>query len=164
MPQKRKTVPKRKPATKARSAPKRTKPAASPSQLSQLRSMVSELRKRIEKEARARQLDSRLIAEARRARDEVMRQVTSLRDQGKQLAEQLRVALTDVAKKREKATQDAMSMVAELREELSRRTEELRNKTMELKDLAQESALRARDIIQRESSEPTAPPREGEQK
>ena len=48
MPQKKKTVSKGKPARK------RTKPAASGSQLMQLRSMVSQLRDRIEKEAHAR--------------------------------------------------------------------------------------------------------------
>lgn len=160
MPEKRKkTAPKRKTARK-----RSPKAAAQPSQLSQLRSMVSELRKRIEQEARARKIDSRLIAEAKRARDEVMRHVGTLQNQGKQLAEQLRGALVDVAKKREKATQDAITMVAELREELSRKTEELRQKTMELKDLAQESALRARDIIQRETSEAAQPSSEGESK
>jgi vacuolar-type H+-ATPase subunit I/STV1 len=141
MPQKRKTVSKRKPARK------RTKPVAGGSQLAQLRSMVSQLRIRIEKEARARKFDSRLISEAKRARDEIVRQVTSLRDQGKKLAEQLQGTLTD-AKKREKARQDALAMVTELREELARKTEDLRLKTVELRNLAQESAQRAREIIQ----------------
>ena len=149
MPQKKKTVSKGKPARK------RTKPAASGSQLMQLRSMVSQLRDRIEKEAHARKLDSRLISEAKRARDEIVRQVTSLRDQGKRLAEQLHSTLTD-AKKREKARQDALAIVTELREELARKTEDLRSKTLELRDLAQESAQRAREIIQ--GARPPAPP------
>lgn len=152
MPQKRKTVSKRKPARK------RTKPAASGSQLAQLRSMVSQLRARIEKEARARKLDSRLISEAKRARDEIVRQVTSLRDQGKKLAEQLQGTLTD-AKKREKARQDALAIVTELREELARKTEDVRLKTVELRNLAQESAQRAREIIQ---GAPPPPPSSGE--
>jgi chromosome segregation ATPase len=141
MPQKRKTDSKRKPARK------RTKPAASGSQLEQLRAKVSQLRARIEKEAHARKLDSRLISEAKRARDEIVRQVTSLRDQGKKLAEQLQSTLTD-AKKREKARQDALAIVTDLRKELARKTEDLRLKTLELRDLAQESAQRAREIIQ----------------
>jgi len=149
MPQKKKTVSKGKPARK------RTKPAASGSQLMQLRSMVSQLRDRIEKEAHARKLDSRLISEAKRARDEIVRQVTSLRDQGKRLAEQLQSTLTD-AKKREKARQDALAIVTELRQELARKTEDLRLKTLELRDLAQESAQRAREIIQ--GARPPAPP------
>ena len=153
MPQKKKTVSKRKPASK------RTKPAASGSQLEQLRSMVSQLRDRIEKEAHARKLDSRLISEARRARDEIVRQVTSLRDQGKKLAGQLQSTLTD-AKKREKARQDALAIVTELREELARKTEDLRLKTVELRNLAQESAQRAREIIQ--GAPPTPPPASGE--
>ena len=149
MPQKKKTVSKGKPARK------RTKPAASGSQLMQLRSMVSQLRDRIEKEAHARKLDSRLISEAKRARDEIVRQVTSLRDQGKRLAEQLQSTLTD-AKKREKARQDALAIVTELRQELARKTEDLRLKTLELRNLAQESAQRAREIIQ--GDRPPAPP------
>jgi len=153
MPQKRKTVSKRKPARQ------RSKPAAGGSQLSQLRSMVSQLRTRIEKEARARKLDSRLIGEARRARDEIVRQVTSLRDQGKKLAEQLQSTLTD-AKKREKARQDVLAIVSELREELTRKTEDLRLKTVELRNLAQESAQRAREIIQ--GAPPSTPPSSGE--
>jgi chromosome segregation ATPase len=153
MPQKRKTVPKGNPARK------RTKPAASGSQLEQLRAMVSQLRARIEKEAHARKLDSRLINEAKRARDEIVRQVTSLRDQGKKLAEQVQSTLTD-AKKREKARQDALAIVTELREELARRTEDLRLKTVELRNLAQESAHRAREIIQ--GAPPAPPPGSGE--
>lgn len=150
MPPKKKTAPKRKPA-----ATRKTKPAASPSQLDQLRSMVSQLRKRVEDEARARKINTRLIEEARRARDEVMRHITTLRDQGKNLAEQVRSTLTD-AKKREKARQDALAAVGELREELMRRTEEVRQKTLELRDLAQESALRARDVIMGTSHESTS--------
>jgi chromosome segregation ATPase len=153
MPEKRKTVSKRKPARKP------TKPAASGSQLEQLRSVVSQLRARIEKEAHARKLDSRLISEAKRARDEIVRQVTSLRDQGKKLAEQLQSTLTD-AKKREKARQDALAIVTELREELARKTEDLRLKTVELRNLAQESAQRAREIIQ--GAPPAPPPASGE--
>ena len=149
MPPKKKTAPKRTPAAK-----RTAKPAASPSQLDQLRSMVSQLRQRIEDEARARKLNTRLIEEARRARDEVMRHINALRDQGKNLAEQLRSTLTD-AKKREKARQDALAAVAELREELTRRTEEVRLKTLELRDLAQESAMRARDVIMGTSHEST---------
>src|SRR5262249_6174621 len=149
MPQKKKTVSRRKPARK------RTKPAESGSQLAQLRAMVSQLRARIEKEAHARKLDSRLIGEAKRARDEIVRQVTSLRDQGKKLAEQLQSTLTD-AKKREKARQDALAVVTELRQELARKTEDLRLKTVELRNLAHESAQRAREIIQ--GAPPTPPP------
>lgn len=150
MPPKKKTAPKRKPA-----ATRKAKPAASPSQLDQLRSMVSQLRKRIEDEARARKLNTRLIDEARRARDELMRHITTLRDQGKNLAEQVRSTLTD-ANKREKARQDALAAVAELREDLMRRTEEVRQKTLELRDLAQESAMRARDVIMGTSHESTS--------
>jgi len=153
MPQKKKTGSKPKPARK------RTKPAASGSQLEQLRAMVSQLRARIEKEAHARKLDSRLISEAKRARDEIVRQVTSLRDQGKKLAEQVQSTLTD-AKKREKARQDALAIVTDLREELARKTEDLRLKTVELRNLAQESAQRAREIIQ--GAPRTPPPGSGE--
>jgi chromosome segregation ATPase len=154
---KKKAVPKRKPAAK------RSKPATSPSQLAQLRSMVGDLRKRIEQEARARKLDTRLIAEAKRARDEIVRQVGTLRDQGRKLADQLRATLSD-AKKREKARDEALALVAELRQELSRKTEELRRKSIELRDLARESADRARAIITREAEEPVPPPEQSEPK
>ena len=150
---KKSTSVKKKPALRAKPAPKTQMAAASPSQLTQLRGMVNDLRQRIEKEAKARKLDLRLLGEARKARDEVVRQVNALRDQGKKLATQLRDAVSD-SKKREQARQDALAMVAELRAELGRKTDELRRKTMELKDLAQQSAQRARQIIQSERLEP----------
>jgi len=148
---------KKKAAARRSPAARRSRSASGSSQIQQLRATVKQLRKRIEEEARARRLDSRLIAEARRARDQLTKQVTALRDQGKKLAEQLRGILTD-SKKREKARQDALAVVAELREELARRTEELRQKTLELKDLARESADRAREIIQRDVSSPPSQP------
>ncbi len=158
---KKKAAPKRKPAKRS------TRASAGSSQLAQLRTMVSQLRKRIEQEAKARKLDSRLLVEARKARDEVMKQVGALRDQGKKLADQLRGALTD-AKKREQAREEAVKLVSELRAELASRTEEVRRKTVELKNLAQESAERARQIITSEapqtatSGEPVSKPGENE--
>jgi|SRR5208282_1642404 len=148
---------KKKTAPKKKAAKKRSSPSPGSSQLTQLRGMIAQLRKRIEQEAKARKLDSRLLAEAKKARDQVTKQVTAMRDQGKKLASQLASTLTD-AKKREKARQDAVAVVAELRDELGRKTEELKRKTLELRDLAAESVQRARDIIQSESPEPPPPP------
>ncbi|MGO9606146.1 MAG: hypothetical protein ACLQAT_22600 [Candidatus Binataceae bacterium] len=161
MPAKKKTAPKKKPAPKKTAAKKRSSPSAGSSQLTQLRGMVSQLRKRIEQETKARKLDSRLVTEAKKARDQVTKQVTALRDQGKKLASQLASTLTD-AKKREQARQEALAVVAELRAELERRTDELKRKTLELRDLAAESAQKARDIIQSEAPEPApAEPKPG---
>ncbi len=76
-----------------------------------------------------------------------MRQVTALRDQGKKLADQLRGTLAD-AEKRRQARDEALAIVGELREELSRRIEELRSQTAELADLARKSAERAHGLIE----------------
>ncbi|GEM_PF-2610531 len=142
-------------------ARKSAKSSVGLSQLAQLRTTITQLRKRVEEEARARKLNSRLIAEAQRAREQVMRQVAALRDQGKKLADQLRGALADT-ERRKQARDEALAIVADLREELSRKMEELRGQTAELADLARRSAERARRMIESGNEEPASSAETGE--
>lgn len=125
-------------------------------QIKQLRSEVLKLRAELARQARGRRLEARLIQESKKARQKVVEQVTALRKHGIKLASQLRAALGD-AKRRQKAREDALAKVAELRAQLSRKTEELRHKSAELAKLARESAERAREIIT-ESVETTRQP------
>ena len=120
--------------------------AMASAQLKQLRKNVDELKTRLQKEAKGRSFDARLLKEAKSARDRLAKQIGALRDQGSRLSSQLRKALSD-ADKREQARQQALNKIGELRNELTRRTEELRHKSEELAKLARESAGRARDII-----------------
>jgi uncharacterized coiled-coil DUF342 family protein len=158
---KRASTARRKPVRRAR-ARKSTSAVSSVSamasaQLKQLRKNVEQLKTRLQKEAKGRSLDARLLKEAKGARDRLAKQIGALRDQGTRLSRDLRRALSD-ADKREQARQQAMSKIAELRSELTRRTEELRHKSEELARLARESAGRARDIIMGEEQHhaPTA--------
>jgi chromosome segregation ATPase len=119
-------------------------------QIKQLRATVRELRARLERETRKRRLDVRLVAEAKKARAQVARQVNALRVSGRKLAMQLQKTLTD-SKSRERARAEAIAKVAELRSELGRKTEELKRRSTELSKLARESADRARAILTEES-------------
>lgn len=125
-------------------------------QLKQLRKTVQQLRGRLEKEAKARASDMALVQEAKKARDRVAGQLSSLRQQGEKLSKELRKALSD-SERREAARQQALAKIGELREELGRKTEDLKRKSEELAKLARESAGRARDIIMSEAAPPTAP-------
>ncbi len=140
-------------------AARKKKVAAPAGQLKQLRSTVKELRTRLEREAKRRRLDLRLLGEAKKARLRISKQVEELKKQGGKLVKQLRVALTD-SKARDKARKDALDKVAALREELRRKTEELKGKSFELAKLAKESAERAREII---TAPPLSPPAPGAQ-
>ncbi len=126
-------------------------------QLRQLRATVNALRRRLEREAKARKLDSRLLAGAKKARGQVAKQMSALRDQGRKLAAQLRAALGD-ANKREQARKQALAKIAELRADLVRKTGDLKRKSEELRRLAQESAERAREIIRGEGEASAAQP------
>jgi seryl-tRNA synthetase len=130
--------------------------AMASAQLKQLRKNVDQLKTRLQKEAKGRSLDARLLKEAKSARDQLAKQIGALREQGTRLSSQLRKALSD-SDKREQARQQALNKIAELRTELTRRTEEVKRKSEELAKLARESAGRARDIIMGEE-EHVAPP------
>jgi chromosome segregation ATPase len=162
MPTRKKPSRSRKPGARKRSAKTSVSGAVSAiaaKQLRQLRNTVAQLQKRLEKEVMARSAAAKMIADARKARDALMGQIKSLRDQGSRLAAELKKALGDAAK-REAARHQAVEKMAELRAELTRRTEELKRKSEELAKLAVDSAGRAKDIIMSESSPvPTAPPK-----
>jgi chromosome segregation ATPase len=113
---------------------------------STLKKKVKELTLRLEREAKARKLDARLAAWAKKAREQLTREIKTLGEQGRKLASQLKSTLSD-ASKRKQALKQARAKVAELKVELGRKTADLRRKSAELKKLAKESAHRAAAII-----------------
>jgi len=133
--------------------------AIASAQLKQLRKTVDQLKSRLEKEASARTAASTVIAEAKKAREALMGQMKTLRDEGSRLAKELKRALGD-ADKREAARRQAVDKLGELRAELAHRTEELKRKSEELARLAMDSAGRAKDIImsERAATSVSAPP------
>ena len=126
-------------------------------ELEQLRKRVKELTLRLEREVKARKLDTRLAAEAKKAREQLTREIKALREQGRKLASQLKSTLGD-AGKREQALKEARAKVAELKVELARKTADLRRKSGELKQLAEESAHRAAAIIRGDAGHAAEPP------
>jgi uncharacterized protein YkwD len=143
-------------ADRKKKKPARKRAAANPSrQIAMLRAEVKALKTKLVRESQSGRLNARLLAEAKKARAQVIKQVTALRTQGRKLATQLKGTLGD-SRRREQARKEAMARVAELRAELGRRTDELRRKSEELKRLAQESAERAVEIIRSEHQ--AAPP------
>ncbi len=125
-------------------------------ELDQLRKKVKELTLRLEREAKARKLDARLAAVAKKAREQLTREIKALQEQGRKLASQLKSTLGD-ASKREQALQEARAKVGELKMELGRKTEHLRRKSGEIKKLAEESAHRAAAIIRGDAEHATEP-------
>ena len=128
--------------------------AMASAQLKQLRKTVVQLKSRLEKEAKSSMAASKVVAEAKKAREALMGQMKTLRDEGSRLTKELKRALGD-ADKREAARRQAVEKIGELRAELAHRTEELKRKSEELAKLAMESAGRAKDIIKSEEM-PTA--------
>ena len=115
-------------------------------ELDQLKKKVKELALRLELEAKARELAARLAAVAKKAREQLTREVKTLREQGRKMASELMSAITD-ANKRKQTVEEVRGKIAELRAELARRTADLKHKSEELKKLARESAHRAAVII-----------------
>ena len=150
-------------AAKKTARPSRSRPrgaASAPAgQLKQLRATVQELRAKLAQATHKRRLDVRVLNEAKRARDQVSRQMKLLRDRGRKLAGELRKALTE-SDRRHKAREQALAKIAELKAELIRKTEALKHKSHELAQLARESAHRARAILQEqpESAQPHEAP------
>ncbi|MGH7934372.1 MAG: hypothetical protein ACREQN_14595 [Candidatus Binataceae bacterium] len=103
--------------------------AAKSSQIKQLRATVHEFRIRLQHEARQRRLDLRLLAEAKRTRTRITREMTALREQERRLAKQLRKALGESGRE-ERTRRRAQARVVELRAALKRKTEELRRKSI----------------------------------
>lgn len=148
MPAKKKTARKSKPRKKVKAAP---------SQVDSLRKTITDLRKRLEKELKARKIDTRLMSEGKKAREQLGKQIQALRVQGTKISAQLKSALGD-SKQREKARQDALKKIDQLRKELGTKTSELMRKSEQLRDLAAQSASRAVEIIR--SDAPAPPPRD----
>lgn len=132
------------------------------SQVQQLRKTVAQLTSRLEKEIKMNATSAKVVAEAKKARDTLMGQLKTLREEGTHLAMELRRALSD-ADKREAARRQALDTVSKLRTELGHRTEELKRKSEELARLAVDSAGRAKNIIMSEVStgEEAPPPPSG---
>jgi DNA repair exonuclease SbcCD ATPase subunit len=127
-------------------------------ELDQLKKKVKELTLKLEREAKARRLDTRLAVEAKKTRAQLTKEITALREHGRKVASQLKSTLGD-ASKRKQALKEARAKVAELREELGRKMADLRRKSGELKKLAEEAARRAAAIIRgdaQRASEPVA--------
>ena len=122
-------------------------------ELDQLKKKVKELALRLEREAKARELAARLAVVAKKAREQLTREIKALREQGRKMASELKSAITD-ANKRKQTVEEARGKIAELRTELARRTADLKHKSEELKKLARESAHRAAVIISGASPEP----------
>jgi chromosome segregation ATPase len=134
-------------------------------ELDKLRNKVKELTLRLEREAKARKLDTRLAAEAKKGLEQLTREIKALREQGRKIASQLKSTLGD-ASKREQAFKEARATIAGLKVELGRKTADLRRKSGELKKLAEQSVHRAAAIIRGDAqhvtepfeAEPAAPP------
>jgi chromosome segregation ATPase len=116
------------------------------SRIAQLESMVNKLRASLVAEAQRRKLDQRVLADAKRARDAVAKQMSALRTQGVKLAVQIKRAAHE-NRTLEQARRTALAKVDELRAELHDKSEEVRRTSAELAKLARESATRARDIV-----------------
>jgi chromosome segregation ATPase len=141
----------RKPAVRAKKpSPSTSVSAMASAQFKQLQKTVVQLKSRLEKEAKANATASKVVAEAKKARETLMGQLKALRDEGSYLTKELKRALGD-ADKREMARRQAVEKIAELRAELADRTGELKRKSEELAKLAMDSAVRAKDIIMSES-------------
>lgn len=110
-------------------------------QLNQLKAAVKDLKNRLVREARRRQVDAKMTAAAKKARQAVTQQVTKLRAEGRKLADELKTTVSKV-KSHERARRDAQSQVKALNAELKRKDQELANKTAEIGRLSKELAAR----------------------
>lgn len=115
-------------------------------ELDQLRKKVKELTGKLESEMKARKINERVAAEAKKARDQLNKQIRALSDQGGKMAAQLKSTMSD-ASKREQALKEARDKVKELRADVSRKAAELKHKTQELTKIAVESAHRAAAVM-----------------
>jgi predicted nuclease with TOPRIM domain len=121
------------------------KPGAS-GRIGQLEAMVIKLRAALVTEAQRRKLDQRVLAEAKRGREGVTKQMSALRAQGSKLAAEIKRAAHE-NRTLEQARRTALAKAEELREELRNKSEEVRRTSGELAKLTRESASRAREIV-----------------
>jgi len=137
-------------------------------ELDQLKRKVKELTLRLEHEVKTRKLDARLAEKAKKLGEKLSKETKILREQGRNLASELKSTLSD-ASKRDHAIKEAHTKIAELKDDLGRKTADFKRKSGELKKLAKESAHRAATIIRgnakpsatsvgAESGAPAAPP------
>jgi chromosome segregation ATPase len=133
----------KKKATRVRRKPSRgaTVAKVAAKQLNQLKATVKDLKNRLVREARRRQVDAKMTAAARKARQAVNQQVTKLRAEGRKLAGDLKTTLNKV-KSHERAWRDAQSQVKALNAQLKRKDEELAGKRIEIERLSRELAAR----------------------
>jgi len=137
----------RKRATTSKSGKSRKSARPAPAgRVAQLEAMVGKLRANLAAEVKRRKLDQRVVAEAKRARDAVARQMTALRAQAATLAAQIKRAAKE-NQTLEQARKTALAKVEVLRAELRDKSEEVRRTSAELAKLARESATRAREIM-----------------
>jgi chromosome segregation ATPase len=120
--------------------------AAVAKELSQLRKKADELRARLDAEIQRREVESKVLREAKKARDQVAAELKLLRQQAAKGATELKKALTD-ATRREQARMAAAAKVEELKADLRSKTAELKRKSNELARLAMETATKAKDIL-----------------
>ncbi len=126
-------------------------------ELKQLRQRVKELTLKLGSEVKARKVDTRLAAEARKAREQLNKQVKALGEQGRKMAVELKATLGD-SNKRQQALKEARDKVAELKAELGRKAAELKGKSEELRKIALESARRAAAVMRAEHEQTAAGP------
>jgi len=125
-------------------------------ELDQLRKKVKELALKLEREAKSRKIGERLAMEAKKGKEQLTKQLKTVRERERRLAAELKSTLGD-AGKREQALKEARAKVAELRAGLALKTADLKRRSLELKKLAAASGHRAVEIM-RGRSEPGAPP------
>jgi chromosome segregation ATPase len=123
-------------------------------QLNQLKVTVKGLKNRLLQEARRRQVDVKVMAAARKARQAVNQQVTKLRAEGRKLAGELK-ATFDKVKSHERAWRDAQSQVKALNAQLKRKDQELARKNAEIELLSKE--LEARQAATPSGGAPAVP-------
>jgi chromosome segregation ATPase len=156
---------KKKKSTQARKTSSRGAKVAkvAASQLNQLKITVRGLKNRLLQEARRRQVDAKVMAAARKARQAVNQQVAKLRAEGRKLAGDLKATL-DKVKRHEDASRDAQSRVKALNSELKRKNQELARKTAEVERLSRElQERRTSASVSPSAAEPAAdePGRQG---
>ena len=93
-------------AANSRSTGERSAGSAGARELDQLTKKVKELTLRLQREVKARKLDAQLVAVAKKGREQMTREIKTLREQGRKLGSQLKSRLGD-AGKREQALQEA---------------------------------------------------------
>ena len=115
-------------------------------ELGQLRSAIGEIRARIESEARKRGIKFPSFEEAARAPKGLIAEIRTLGKKSCQLRSSLKQALVNPDPWRLSA--QARTMLGEMRNQIERRTSEIKDKSEQLNRLLRRSASQALQIIQ----------------